>query len=169
MYHPNKFYKILLKITNTGTTRLHIWKTKTKTETHNEEHIMNKQYPHTHGWNFKSFILKGSLTDVHYEKSIDNSDNNLVCYKDNIDSINEYGYVPQYDCKLKEINRFVHKEGTSYELNHDVIHLTIPESGSITLIHQEPYIQNKQNSIYNQSKIFLDLFPLLVLINLMNV
>lgn len=167
IYHPNKFYKIVLNHLPDGSiSRLHIWKSKESSENANDS--FNKQYPHDHSWDFKSYIVAGELTDIHYQElhnddlygtkindSTKMSSNVCVktrkmrCLKDmSIEQHGKYGYLFDHDCKLVEVQRYQRKVGSSYELKHDTIHTSHPTKGTITLVHQAPFIQFKQNTIY---------------------
>lgn len=153
IYHPNKFYKIVLKKTDNGCmTRLHIWKNNTSSLSD----VFYKQFPHNHSWDFKSFVLHGELVDIHYREAEHGVDPNeseypdeMMCLKDKVTINNgEYGYMYDHHCTLVESGRYRRFVGTDYELRSDIVHTTHPIEGTITLVHQSPIIKDKMNTIY---------------------
>lgn len=137
--HFNGFVKIPICKRCDKITRLHIWNIS------NEE-----QNPHSHGWNFKSKIMKGKFINTLFAETlnIDSSCNKNVIYLNkNTHSTNiEYSQ----SVGLSEISSTVYTKDDIYEIDRKEIHTFYPlENKSISLIEMTT---NHDNVAYIYSK-----------------
>jgi len=125
--HFNNFVKIPILKTENKIIRLHIWFLSKK-----------EQNPHSHGWCFRSKIIKGEFINIMFNECIDGNDvynKNAIHLKNSTKSTN-IDYLEKV--KLSINSTIVHKENDIYEITRDEIHTFSPiKNESITLIESE--------------------------------
>lgn len=144
--HENNFVKIPFFRTTDKIVRLHIW------------HLPEKeQNPHSHGWMFKSKILKGSFKNTIL---VENPESENIYNKNCIDLKSHKGMTQTSYLStigLSELSSTIYKTNELYEMNRSDIHefLTL-ENLSITIVEIEnirddvAFIYSKKNGIENK-------------------
>lgn len=128
--HFNNFVKIPIFKTEKKIIRLHIW-------------FLSKKYqnPHSHGWCFRSKIIKGKFVNTLFDENDEGNDKNNIYNKNIIHLRNKtkstnIDYFKQV--KLSENSTVTYKENDVYDINRNQIHTFFPtENNSITLIECE--------------------------------
>ncbi len=122
--HFNGFVKIPIQKTNNKITRIHIWKIS------NEE-----QNPHSHGWHFRSKIIKGKFINTLFTETLNenlNYNKNIIYLNKNTHSSN-IEHSEYVGLSIKSSSTYMKND--VYEINNTDIHTFHPlENMSITLI-----------------------------------
>jgi len=145
-YHTNHFFKVVLSVDYPKPgwkIRVHYWLKQPSFE----------QNPHSHGWDFTSRIIQGSLLDVQYEEetttkkvaNIYKKFDMMLTTKD-----------PRYYCKATEekttalsVNKIrAYSPGDIYHSHHKIVHTSHPvDDKVITVVLEEPQA-SESNLIY---------------------
>lgn len=128
--HPLNFIRIVIKKFDDGSQlRLHFWLGNSLYET-----------PHDHRFSFKSYVLKGKLINLNYYVKKDNlfGDYNLYETKFNSDGSLNFNYNNLDSYSIHICDKLIVKKNDSYKLNAYIIHNSIIESDTITLMYQYP-------------------------------
>ncbi len=128
--HPLNFIRIVIKKYDDGSQlRLHFW-------------IGNSLYetPHDHRFSFKSFVLKGKIINLNYYVKKDNIYGNYNLYetKFNLDGSLNYNFNNIDSYSIHICDKLIIKKNESYKLNAYIIHNSIIEFDTITLLYQYP-------------------------------
>jgi hypothetical protein len=112
--HSNGFLKIVLKSYNGQKLRLHIWK---------DSPLLQEHEPHSHRWDFVSYILKGVMINEIVEESNDENKTFLKCKAHGmiVGSKRDYDIISKSSLRLNKKEIF--KQGEVYTLSGDKIHI----------------------------------------------
>lgn len=132
--HVNQFVKIPLCRDAESVLRLHIWRDP-------EEQQQQQQNPHSHGWAFRSRVVRGSLTHTLFDVVVDRSEQQYTAYELDLahpDGTTKMRVADAAAASLQARSVVKVRAGETYAVSRADIHTLAPDvPGCITLVQTE--------------------------------
>jgi len=137
--HSNDFKKIVLSTHNGYKLRLHIWNEKPNNQYHE---------PHDHRWDFKSYVLTGTMVNRIVEES--NSKRTFLKYKSLPMVVGQKRtYEVSDPIGIKGLEDQIITEGEMYEMGADCIHIAkIPKNTSTSTLFVTSPAKKEFSNLY---------------------
>lgn len=118
-------------------------------------HFYTKELPsttmleeiHNHRYDFKSDILKGTLTQELYGYTL-NPDGEYRLTQETCNPSNKKEF-DKYPCSIQKLQTQIFAAGSTYTTNHNTLH-RVESSDAITLLERNEYKKNEADVIYHK-------------------
>lgn len=124
--------------------RLHIWNI--------DNQVKDVSIIHTHPWNFKSYVIAGSMKNINYKEFSDSSEGIDTFRHKIITGKNAHPITDPVRINLKIDSYNTYNEGDSYYQNMDIPHKPKFTNGTVTLIQRDSRLSENVAFSYSDAK-----------------